>query len=209
MGTRFLICVVKDEQYRVAQYGQWDGDPEGQGIDILMFLRERLNRPLFEKQLGKLSWITEEEFEQEWISCGGIANGGVITANFKACDEYARRFPHNNRDTGSKILDIIQKTDNCLKIRNSLDFAADSLWCEWAYIIDLDKNTFEVYKGFNKQPLQEGERFVTFTPPKRNPQYSSQYYPVKFVVAFNLNDLPTKEEFLEKFIKPDGDQVLE
>jgi len=28
MGTRNLTCVMKDGQYKVAQYGQWDGYPE-------------------------------------------------------------------------------------------------------------------------------------------------------------------------------------
>ena len=32
MGTRNLTAVYLDGQYKVAQYGQWDGYPEGQGI---------------------------------------------------------------------------------------------------------------------------------------------------------------------------------
>lgn len=31
MGTRNLTAVYLDGQYKVAQYGQWDGYPEGQG----------------------------------------------------------------------------------------------------------------------------------------------------------------------------------
>ena len=27
MGTRNLTCVFKDGEYKVAQYGQWDGYP--------------------------------------------------------------------------------------------------------------------------------------------------------------------------------------
>ena len=40
MGTRNLTCVIKDGKYRVAQYGQWDGYPEGQGMNILNFLKK-------------------------------------------------------------------------------------------------------------------------------------------------------------------------
>jgi hypothetical protein len=34
MGTRNLIAVFFDGEYRVAQYSQWDGYPEGQGGNV-------------------------------------------------------------------------------------------------------------------------------------------------------------------------------
>lgn len=33
MGTRNLTAVYIDGEYKVAQYGQWDGYPEGPGAD--------------------------------------------------------------------------------------------------------------------------------------------------------------------------------
>ena len=40
MGTRNLTVVYVDGEYRVAQYGQWDGYPSGQGMTCLKFLTE-------------------------------------------------------------------------------------------------------------------------------------------------------------------------
>lgn len=40
MGTRHLIIVVSQQEVKVAQYGQWDGYPDGQGKRILTFLRK-------------------------------------------------------------------------------------------------------------------------------------------------------------------------
>ena len=37
MGTRHLIAVMADGKYQVAQYGQWDGYPSGQGVSVLTF----------------------------------------------------------------------------------------------------------------------------------------------------------------------------
>ena len=38
MGTRHLIIVKSEGKTKVAQYGQWDGYPTGQGKDIAIFL---------------------------------------------------------------------------------------------------------------------------------------------------------------------------
>jgi len=35
-------------------------------------------------------------------------------------------------------------------------FLYDSLFCEWAYIINLDTETFEGYRGLNKNPAAKG-----------------------------------------------------
>lgn len=38
MGTRHLICIFYKGKWVVAQYGQWDGYPEGQGFKLFRFL---------------------------------------------------------------------------------------------------------------------------------------------------------------------------
>jgi hypothetical protein len=76
-----------------------------------------------------------------------------------------------------------------------LDFAGDSLFCEWAYVVDFDENTFEVYKGFVKEP-HEGERFSNMEYEKSHRE--SQYYPIKLKKKYDLNNLPTEEEFLKE-----------
>ena len=35
MGTRHLVAVIHKDEYKVAQYGQWDGYPSGQGDTVL------------------------------------------------------------------------------------------------------------------------------------------------------------------------------
>lgn len=39
---------------------------------------------------------------------------------------------------------------------DSHEFLADSLFCEWAYIINLDTTRLEAYAGFNKNPSAKG-----------------------------------------------------
>ena len=198
MGTRHLICVVNNGEYKVAQYGQWDGQPSGQGVDILNFLQNDMDRVKFENQIDTLSFAIEEELEQMWIEAGKDPNEKLIP--MKISSKFKELYPENSKDTGSGILQLIQDSNRQLKLTDNLIFANDSLSCRWGYVIDLDKNTFEVYEGVNKTPLDENERFY-FMQEKLKPitVYDKTYYPIKQVISFDLDDLPTEEEFLENF----------
>lgn len=42
------------------------------------------------------------------------------------------------------------------KYQDHHEFIEDSLWCEWAYIINLDDEVLEIYKGFQTRPHSNG-----------------------------------------------------
>jgi len=197
MGTRHLICVVNNGEYKVAQYGQWDGQPSGQGVDILDFLRNDMDRAKFENQIEALTFATEEEQKQTWVEIG-VEPNTIISV--EVANKYKELYPEHSVDNGSGILRLIQDSDRELKLRNSLNFANDSLSCRWGYVIDLDKNTFEVYEGANRNPLNESERFY-FLQENLKPIaiLDTTYYPIKYVVGFDLDKLPTEKEFLFRF----------
>lgn len=62
------------------------------------------------------------------------------------------------------------------------NFLFDSLFCEWAYIINLDDNIFEVYKGFVKD--KGVGRYDSIKDDDK-----SEYYGVKLVVTFPLDKI--------------------
>ncbi len=194
MGTRNLTMVFKDGECKVAQYGQWDGYPEGQGITALMFLQS-MDRNIFEEKLKLVSWITEEESKQQWVNAG--ANPDDEWVDMIISNKHKTLYPEISRDVGAEILGIIYRTDRELKLKNNLDFAEDSLFCEWAYLIDLDNNQFEVYKGFNTIPLTETDRFYYLQ------EDGDEYKPIRKVASFDLDDLPGHHEFLERFADED------
>ena len=59
------------------------------------------------------------------------------------------------------------------------DFIKDSLWCEYAYIINLDTETLEFYKGFQKKP-QNKNRYGS-------EQNRSGYYPCALCLDIPLS----------------------
>lgn len=190
MGTRNLIAVQIDGKYKVAQYSQFDGYPEGQGLNCLRFLREQMNEYVFKDALRNSSFITADEMKEMIKSYGGTDNAvDRSMAEEKLLDDH----PEFNRDTGADILKIIQEHPGGLKLTDELDFVGDGLFCEWAWVIDFDKRTFEGYKGFNTTPLTPEDRFYNI-----KSSYEG-YTPVKIVASFSLDDLPGEEEFLAAF----------
>lgn len=208
MGTRNLTIVKLDGEYKVAKYCQWDGYPDGQGVIALNFL---ISHPWgserwanFADKCRALQPATEDDIRKAWIECGASVTkeGDLVypperhTSIVERMQEVA---PGMTRDVGAAILGVIATSEPGLRIANDLSFAADSLFCEWAYVIDYDMLTFEVYTGFNTEPLDASERFAFLDTAELNVVVDTSdeiYHPIKLQRTYSLMRLPTEYEFL-------------
>lgn len=199
MGTRHLTCVIKDGDFRVAQYGQWDGYPDGQGANILAFLAEA-DMGRFNDRIRQCVWMSDAEFEKNYNEMGFPADGFL---NMEQAEAYKRAFPMFSRDLGSEILRAIYDVegDDDIQLRDSRSFATESLFCEWAYVIDLDREVLEVYKGFNSDPNANSGVFAGI--PRQTDD--ERYHTVTLVKSYPLNDLPSVETLKEE-CDPDEDE---
>lgn len=198
MGTRNLVAVQIDGRYKIAQYGQWDGYPSGKGLEVLEFLRERMNEAVFVKALRSSTYIAPEKLDALWKKYGADDEGWVTMEQAAAMK---RDHPEFSRDTGAKILDIVQEHPEGMELADSISFAADGLFCEWIWVIDFDKRTYEGYEGGGGKRLESGERFYEFDSEEGVMGYHSPH----LVAAFRLDELPTDEDFLAAF-KEEEDQ---
>lgn len=196
MGTRGLTCVVKGKEFKVANYNQWDSYPSGQGVTALNFLSTKLNLALFNEKVSKVKVLSDEARQDMMVECGAKRGSEWITMDVS--DNFKKNFPYLHRDCGAEILEFVQNLPEGLALTSQLSFAADSLFCEWAYLIDLDKNTFEVYQGFNKDSLTSDDRFYFLSEASKSKDDTSgseQYQPVKLVKSYSLFELPDEETF--------------
>lgn len=69
------------------------------------------------------------------------------------------------------------------------DFVRDSLFCEWAYIVNFDTGTFEVYRGFQKKKHRKG-RFGRLKPLSHDVDGISEYYPIALYAEYPLDSIP-------------------
>jgi len=216
MGTRNLTVVRYKNKYRIAQYGQFDGYPAGQGMTVLTFLK-KANLDKFKNNLEKVVFVKNNDTAYENKLNEAIDLYNYIEEEVRKLEpelDYKQRkrkiFKHlspelkflyliSTRNTGADILNVIASAPEKIKkikLYNLIDFAYNSLFCRWAYVIDLDKNSFEIYKGSVTEPLDPTERFYRKRKPKPEYEDDTIYYPVKLLKSYSLDKLPTKKEFL-------------
>ena len=82
-------------------------------------------------------------------------------------------------------------TNKCFNLSfcDRLDFLYDSLFCEYAYIINLDSGYLEFYKGFNTNPNAEG-RYAKF-----KSEDDSTYFGVKLMQEISLSEINDYETY--------------
>ena len=181
MGTRNLTIVKHNEEIKVAQYCQWDGYPDSAGLHILNFLQKR-NKEDFKHNLEQCSWATEEDLEkaEEFIKSIEESN---LTIH---ADTWHAVFPAFHRNTGCRILELICPPYGGPKrmlLQNSFKFGGDKVFCEWAWVIDLDSNQLEVYSS------SDGSKGI----------FKDLEDPVRLTVSWDLDNLPTPEDFMTYF----------
>lgn len=198
MGTRGLTVVIMDGEHRIAQYGQWDHYPEGQGVTAMNFCRKNLTteegREKFRKALKRTKFIDQEHMDKIMKRLG--ISGKWM--NMEQAERFKTKYPALSRDAGAEILDLVLKGKKLL--RDGIDFASESLFCEWAYVVDLDKMALEVYEGFQTAPHKRG-RFADMEVEERAEVSGSKYYPVALVATFDFDKLPKTEGAVEETMK--------
>lgn len=169
MGTRNLTMVVLNGETKVAQYGQWDGYPSGQGATILTFLKQT-NLASFKEALSRCQWVDDEKQKEidAFYKSIGVHDSWVTMEESKQINA---KYPLFSRDNGAGVLQMImdQPAGAPIYLYDNSDFIQDTLFCEWAYKIDLDTMTLTVYDSGN------------------------------IVRELDINNLPSVDEFVESF----------
>ena len=118
MGTRNLTVVIKDNEIKLSQYGQWDGYFSYSGKKFLEFVKGNLQSKSKEQQnyciekFGEKIDILEDVNEQYYDNIIKMSNSYNVNPT-KNLSNYAIPFsimlPQFSRDTGVGILDVIDK----------------------------------------------------------------------------------------------------
>ena len=144
MGTRHFVGVIYKNEYKIAQYGQWDGYISGQGSVVLEFLKTA-DLTVFKEKLANCRFVSNDEVRKMYVMAGDDPdnNTGFITAQI--AENFNAMFPSMSRDTGAGVLHIAYESVGEVPLYDRRDFLNDDVWCEFAYVINLDDNTLRCY----------------------------------------------------------------
>ena len=193
MGTRNLTAVIKDGTRKIAQYGQWDGYPEGQGETILTFLQEPGNLEGLRTNVDLLHFTTDEENAAVLREQGCADLVDKEWVNMEEAARWDAALPSLSRNLGAGILNMVAYNgpEFGYRVKDDWEFGEDSLFCEWAYVLDLDTDTLEIYQGFQKEVHDQG-RWADAEPQR-------EYFPIKLIKTFTFAELVGKS--VEDFAK--------
>ena len=188
MGTRNLTLVRLGGQYKIAQYGQSDGHLDSLGVALTSVLRQ-YPREQIVKAVEGCTFATTDDIDTRWESAAG--NG----------DRFCTKWPWLSRNcAGDDLLRLL--LGERIKQRfgrpswvgpvdviyDQRAFAKDSLSCQYCYLIDFDRNVFEIY-------ISGGHGAGGTVPPEfEDTKNEDGYRPVKLAGAWSLDSLPSLYE---------------
>jgi len=190
MGTRGAVGFRTDGTDKVT-YNHFDSYPSSLGNQVTQFLKGFKDVEALKKIAENIVLIDEsskptkkQKVEAKEL---GLFDGNVSS---QSDDWYCLlRLAQGDLSVYEKFKYMI----------DSHEFLKDSLFCEWAYIINLDSEKLEIYRGFNKDRNAAG-RYAQLIQKE-----SDEYFGVALHSAIPLKDIFGKDIDLT-FIEQEDDE---
>jgi len=206
MGTRGAFGVIIGEEEKIG-YNQLDSYPEGKGVENLRWLRNA-NVPIIRKQ-ARDARLVGDNVKPTPEDIAALKAATDLSVSEQSTDDWYCLTRGTHGDIGAML--------ECGYIHDWHTFPLDSLYCEWAYIVDIDKEVFEVYSGFQRTLPLAGRWAGRPTPEEDAARYAAhldyakkvgrepwekpvaEFKAVELVAWWKFDNLPSDEEFLGLF----------
>lgn len=202
MSTRAAYGFRHKKQDYIS-YNHSDGYPSGLGYEVLEALTSfTLTKDIeyLRSRVDKVHLIHKEDnhtfSKEEFLSIVERLDNLGIYNNLKSEYSAITEIPAIPvlYHTAGNVDTIIDQENATPYMLDSGNFMNDSLFCEWAYVINLDEQVVEFYRGFNQNPEAKG-RYAA----KTNDYGSKQYNGVALIgtVPFAVIDSWTKDDIAD------------
>jgi hypothetical protein len=206
MGTRGAFGVIIGEREKIG-YNQYDSYPSGKGLEALHFLRGA-DLGFLRTQAEKLRVVGRDDSKPTPEDVAALKPWTDLGVSEQSVDDWYCLTRGSHGDFKEML--------ECGYVLDSSDFPLDSVFCEWGYIVDLDQNRFEVYKGFTNGRPTSGRWAGRPTPEEDTANYKEHLYwcakndrqpwmsetpeygAIELIASWPLDKLPSDVEFLTK-----------
>ncbi len=180
MGTSSMIYIENRGSTVLSTLTSKDGGPRMEGRDLMAFLAVPSN-----VESIRLALRTCKVLQDQSVEVQRIANGHDWEL------EYMADHPGYAISTGVRLLE--EMASNPGARRKVRSWSRDMRMNDWAYVVDLDEEMLEVYRGMNRIPPKDDERFYDGGQPD-----ADGYYPFRKVAAFGFFDPSSCSRFVEE-----------
>lgn len=203
MGTRGVMGFVIDGAEKIT-YNHWDSYPEGLGLDVLQWVRTLLTdtSDLLPGAPAALERVRER----------ARALRAVCEQDEPSAEERTQyeRLTNRNVSTGTDWYSILREAQGKPEeyllagvYPDAAEFPQDGLFCEWGYIVDLDRRVLEVHAGVTYgSTLPQAGRFAD----RPNKSSHAGYYPLRIAGEWSFDELPEDKAFVEAFRVKDDEE---
>lgn len=142
MGTRGLTVIIKDKTIKLANYQQWDSYFDYTGVKFLEFCKKHLNtEQQIEKFKDNVDLLIDVSKDEEYLKKVNDTLDYFRHSNKKYFLGINEMFPQFSRDTGVKILDIINNlySFEFNDKKYPIIIESDLGWIEYINVLDLDE----------------------------------------------------------------------
>lgn len=196
MGTRSSIGVHVNGKDKLT-YNQYDGYPTGVGKDVFKQVCDLIQSEGWDK-VKKMA-----------VKLRQVQTSRKFTAKQK--EKYGKYWEQVS--TGEDMYSLLRglQGELGLMLKEGImtkhnAFILDSLFCEWAYILNVDNKTFEIYQGFQKEPPTAGRY--------KDAPADNGYYACNLIYTIQLSDdvnhlynaLAIDDDF---WIKLENEEIIE
>ncbi len=186
MSTNGALGTKLNGVYKIA-YNHMDSYPDGLGAEVVNFASKKKNIKNLKKRIPFVKMVSNNDTptKEDIKKYSNYANLSVSDQSKK--DWYCLLRNTQGVETFEEIA-----AGNVEVMIDSFEFLRESLFCEFAYIINLDEEKLEFYEGFNKKSQEDNP-----LPFDQKPDKENGYYPVRFKGSCNLFNIPKK--WIKKF----------
>lgn len=232
MSTRGTVGFVINGEEKLT-YNHSDSYPDGLGVEVLKFLRK--NPPVKIKDKVAALQVIDPDVpatRDQILALRPTTNWYVNQYSMAGPqpEDVSPTSPDGLPDTNVSWYNLLRGTQgelgailDCGYMEDGSDFPLDSLFCEWAYVVDFDKGALEVYKGFQKERPTSGrwagrptdeenaknyEAHLALAKERGRDPWKTETPPFQAIAlagTFPLDDLPTDKKFC-KAVWPPGEE---